>query len=123
MAAVGMLMLGAFIVFVIAYSFGETKDWTKPVSIISGAISAAVAGGVFTFIKFVGGVELGNALFYYPLGLAWGALCTNLRWVAGQNVKGTFAYLNIIATVVATVFIVLLLFSKDFRDLLPSLNG
>jgi hypothetical protein len=69
-AAVGMLMLGAFIGFVIAHSFSAIKEWKERTSIMSGAISGAGAGGVFIFIKTVGVAQLSDSLFYYPIGLA-----------------------------------------------------
>jgi hypothetical protein len=80
-----MFMLGAFIGYVVVYGLRQITDWNRPQNVFTAVISAAVAGGVFTFIQYLGGVDLGVGLFFYPLGLAYGALCTNLAWLTQPN--------------------------------------
>jgi uncharacterized membrane protein YeaQ/YmgE (transglycosylase-associated protein family) len=85
MAAIGMITLGAFIGWVIAYVLYRITDWGQPVNVLSGVISAAVAGTVFAFIKYLDeqGASAAEAIYYYPVGLAYGALVNGLGWVAG----------------------------------------
>ncbi|MHB8270462.1 hypothetical protein [Bradyrhizobium sp.] len=119
MVSLGMFALGAFIGFVIAYGLTKITDWTKPASVFSAIISAAVAGGVFTFIQYLGGTSIGTALFLYPVGLAYGALCSNLRWVTEQNINRFFALLHIAAFAAASVLLLAWFLYPPFRDLLP----
>jgi hypothetical protein len=119
MSWLGLLMLGAFVGFVVTYGLREVRDWSNPANVFSAVVSAAVSGGVFVFIQWLGGEKLGEALFMYPVGLAYGALCVNLRWVTGQNANGTIAYLHIFGFAVASILLALLLLSNDFRQLLP----
>jgi hypothetical protein len=78
-----------------------------------------VSGAVFTFIQFLGADKLGEALFLYPVGLAYGALCANLRWVTDPDADKSIAYLHIAAFAVASLLLALLLLSDRFRHLLP----
>jgi hypothetical protein len=116
----GMLMLGAFIGFIIAYGLQKITDWSQPGNVFSAIISAAVAGGIFTFIQFLGGEKLGTALFLYPVGLAYGALCNNLRWVTGPNINRTIASLHIAGFCIASILLLLLFLWPAFRSWLPS---
>jgi hypothetical protein len=120
MAWLGMFCLGAFIGFVITYGLTKTTNWENPGNVFTSAISAAVAGGIFTFIEFLGGTSLGSALFLYPVGLAYGALCANIRWVTGNNVNWWIAGLHIGAFAAASVALSLLFVWQWFRSLLPT---
>ena len=119
MSWLGLLMLGAFIGYVVTYGLRQVSDWSKPSNVFSAVISAAVSGGVFVFIQWLGGEKLGQALFMYPVGLAYGALCVNLRWVTGQNVNRVIANLHILGFAAASILLLLLLLSSEFRKLLP----
>jgi hypothetical protein len=119
MVSLGMFALGAFIGFVIAYGLTKITDWASPASVFSSVISAAVAGGVFTFIQYLGGQSIGTALFLYPVGLAYGALCSNLRWVVGPDINRSIAFLHIAAFAAASILLLLWFLYSPFRDLLP----
>src|ERR1700730_3168658 len=108
MAWLGMFCLGAFIGFVTTFGLIKITDWSRPGNVLTSVISAAVAGGVFTFIQYLGGASLGSALFLYPVGLAYGALCTNLRWVTDPNATKWVAGLHIAAFAAASVALLLL---------------
>jgi hypothetical protein len=119
MTSLGMFALGAFIGFVIAYGLTKITDWKNPASVFSAVISAAVAGGVFTFIQYLGGQSIGAALFLYPVGLAYGALCSNLRWVTEQNINPYIASLHVLAFAAASILLLVWFLYPPFRDLLP----
>lgn len=119
MAWLGMLMLGSFIGFILAYGLKQITDWKKPANVFSAVTSAAVSGAVFTFIQFLGAEKLGQALFLYPVGLAYGALCANLRWVTDKDADRTIVFLHIIGFVIASFLLGALLLSERFRLLLP----
>jgi hypothetical protein len=121
MAWLGLFCLGAFIGYVTTFGLHKITDWAKPGNVLTAVISAAVAGAVFTFIQFLGGSSLGTALYLYPVGLAYGALCTNLRWVTEPNATRWVAVLHVLAFTAASVALVLLFVAKWFRDLLPPL--
>jgi len=122
MAAIGMTALGAFIGWVIAYVLYRITNWGDPISVLSGVISAAVAGAVFTFIKYVDehGAPVAGAIYYYPVGLAYGAVCNGLGWVAG-SVDATLKWptillraFHILAVVLVSVLILILLFDPGY---------
>ncbi len=119
MAWLGMLMLGSFMGFIIAYGIKQITDWSKPANVFSAVTSAAVSGAIFTFIQYLGGKELGAAIFLYPVGLAYGALCANLRWVTEAGADRTIAFLHIASFAIASILLVLVLLSDRFRHLLP----
>ena len=116
----GMLTLGAFIGFIVTFGLQKITDWSNPGNVFSAVISAAVAGGVFTFIQFLGGDKLGVGLFVYPVGLAYGALCNNLRWVTDPNINKTIAFLHIVGFAIASILLLLLLLWPPLRGWLPS---
>ena len=107
MQSLGMLALGTFIGWVVSYGLLQVTNWANPGNVFSAVISAAVAGGVFTFIQFLGGPNLGTALFMYPLGLAYGALCAALIWV-GQE-RTLVMILHILGFTVASALLLALL--------------
>ncbi len=116
MQSLGMLALGTFIGCVVSYGLLQVTNWANPGNVFSAVISAAVAGGVFTFIQFLGGPSLGVALFMYPLGLAYGALCAALIWIGQERVP--IMILHILGFTVASALLLALLLSSDFRGLL-----
>ena len=116
----GMFTLGAFIGFIVAYGLQKITDWSNPGNVFSAIISAAVAGGVFTFIQFLGGEKLGTALFLYPVGLAYGALCNNLRWLTRPDINRSIATLHIVGFSVASILLLLLFLWPPFRAWLPT---
>ena len=61
---------------------------------------------------------LGDAIFYYPIGLGYGALCRNLEWVHDGKVTIVKA-LHLIAFGVATVLLLALMLRADVRSALP----
>ena len=117
MASLGMACLGAFIGWIVSYGLVRITDWSKPGNVLSGVISAAVAGGVFTFIQMLGGAELGEALFLYPLGLAYGAVLNSLGFL---HVDRPFLRnLHIVAITVASLATLAVLFTPALRERLP----
>jgi hypothetical protein len=116
MAGLGLTCLGAFIGYVITYALLQITDWSHPGNVLSSVISVAVAGAVFTFIQWLGGRSLGSALFMYPVGLAYGALCTNLRWVTLEQIGFNFASLHIVAFTIASLLLIALIVSPGFRQ-------
>jgi len=122
MAAIGMTALGAFIGWIIAYVLYRISNWGDPISVLTGVISAAVAGAVFTFIKYLDehGAPTAGAIYYYPVGLAYGAACNGLGWVAGSvdpNLRAPTFLLRIVhiaVVVLASVLILILLFRPDY---------
>jgi hypothetical protein len=120
MSSLGLLLLGAFIGTIVTYGLKHITDWTKPGAIFTAVISAAVAGGVYTFIQYLGGPKLGAALYFYPVGLAYGALCANMAWLTDRNsYKHPIAYLHILGFVVASILLLLLLLYPPIRSWLP----
>jgi hypothetical protein len=114
MASLSLLALGVFIGFVVVFGLHRVENWNDPGKIFSAAISAAVAAGVFAFIKLLGGKELGSALFFYPVGLLYGALCTNaawttdIKWEQVNLAKMILAILHLSAIAIATVLLFIL---------------
>jgi hypothetical protein len=124
MTALGMLTLGTFIGWITSYALIHVNDWARPGNVLSAVISAAVAGAVFTFIQYLGGTTLGNALFYYPVGLAYGALCNSLGYIAGYpNIaglpNGTLQALHILAFGMGSALLLALLLVPWIRGQLP----
>jgi hypothetical protein len=120
MAALGLFMLGAFIGFVVVYGLRAVTDWSNLGKVLTAVISAAVAGGVFTFIQRIGGSTLGDSLFYYPLGLAYGALCIQLTWIT-SSASGNNSYrnLHILGFAIASILVLALFLSPSLRSRLP----
>jgi hypothetical protein len=85
----GMCALGIFIGSVITYGLRKTEDWSNPGNVFSSVVGAAVAGAIFTFIKYLGGDTRPEAVALYPVGLAYGMLCINLRWLSEGAATGT----------------------------------
>jgi hypothetical protein len=124
MGHLGLLALGVFIGTLLCIAVRKTTSWSDAVKVIVAIVGAALSGTVFTFIEKMMGTSLGPALYMYPVGLAW-----SLLWLyadqAIDNVKATnsnqkiVGWLHISGMVLGTVLILLLLLSKQFRDLLP----
>jgi hypothetical protein len=83
MAGLGMLFLGAFIGWVIAYALYQVKDWKNPAHIFAAVTGAAVSGVVLVFIKYADPGPTG--LFFYPIGLAYGALLNCLGFYIADS--------------------------------------
>jgi hypothetical protein len=123
MIAVGMFALGGFIGFVITFCLLRIQDWKKSSAILSGAISAAIAGGLFTFIKMLetqSGGPIGPGIFYYPLGLAYGVLTTRLEWLGSQGGERWVRIGHAALWVAFTILLVVLFLSRSLRSLLPT---
>jgi hypothetical protein len=123
MIAVGMFALGGFIGFVISFCLLRIQDWRKGAAILSGALSAAIAGGLFTFIKMLetqSGGPIGNNIFYYPIGLAYGVVTTRLEWLGSQGGERWVRVGHVVLWIVFSVLIGLLFLSESFRSLLPA---
>jgi hypothetical protein len=123
MGALGLLMLGAFIGWVICYGLFQTTNWDNSGKLISAVIAAAVSGAVFSFITWV--QPNGEAVYWYPVGLAYGALCNALGYVAFHaypDAERPTRSTRIIAGVcigLASMLLLLLLLLSAFRNLLP----
>ncbi|MDG4904544.1 MULTISPECIES: hypothetical protein [unclassified Mesorhizobium] len=85
MDQIGMFCLGAVIASIIFYGITSATKWDNPLSLIGGAISAAVVGGVPLFIKMLDPTS--SNISFYPVGLAYGTLCVNLYWLKGQDLS------------------------------------
>jgi hypothetical protein len=117
MIALGLCATGIFVSFLIIWCLRRISPggWKNPLSILSGAIGLAFAGVVGYFIKEL---NPGAILGFYPVGLAYGAFCINATWaVETKDSKVSISYM--VALGVATVLLLLLLLSEDFRNLLP----
>lgn len=120
MVAVGMLMLGAFMGYVIAYGLRQVTEWNKPANVFAAVTSAALSGAVLAFMQFAGGEKLGQGLFFYPVGLGYGALLPHLEWLTkGEKITG-LGWLHIVAVAVATILLLMLLLWPWFRTLFPA---
>lgn len=118
MAALGMLSLGAFIGYIVTYGLLHVRDWGNPVATLNGILSATVAGGLFTLIERVGEHAIGDAIYFYPVGLGYGALCTNLRWMTREE-RPWLQGLHLFAFALASVALLTLMLSDWMRNLLP----
>lgn len=117
----GMCALGAFVGYVVTFGLVRITDWTKPANALAAVLSAAVGGIMFVFLQRIGSDA--GSLALYSLGLGYGALCTNLRWVTEQHASKTqivFATLHVAAFAGATILLLLLFLSPTFRALLPA---
>jgi hypothetical protein len=114
MKSLGMLALGSFIGWITSYGLIHITDWANPGNVLSAVISAAVAGGVFTFIQFLDGKEaLRNALFMYPLGLAYGALLNNFAYLRDEVL--VLQMLHVASVGLASLLLLGLIFSEPLR--------
>jgi hypothetical protein len=125
MDALGMLALGLFIGSVVTIGIQATRDWSNLAKVLSTIFSAALAGTVFTFIEFLGGSKLGNALFYYPvgllLGLMWGYARAALANVQAEHGNArTLGWLHLAGLFGCTLVVIALLFSPSLRGKLPN---
>jgi hypothetical protein len=127
MGALGLLMLGAFIGWVICYGLFQTTNWNSPAILINAVIAAAVSGAVFSFITWL--QPNGEAVYWYPVGLAYGALCNALGYVAfhaypdDQRPKTSTRFFAGFCILLASALLALLLLSSWFRGLLPEISG
>lgn len=114
MSYYGLLALGIFIGAVITISIQKNTNWKNTGSFIMTVIGAISTGGIFTLIEFLGGNELGDALFMYPIGLLLG-----LMWVfaksATDNIKSTqksawiLGVLHLIGIGIISIFVIIIL--------------
>lgn len=118
MAFVGTLTLGIFMGYVIVFGLLNVTDWKRPATIFSAVIAAATTGGIFSLLQQYAYTQIGDAIYFYPLGLAYGGLCTNLKFV-GYDDLNLPRGLHIAAFVFATGLLLLLIFSSTVRQFLP----
>lgn len=117
----GMLALGIFVGTIITVGVINTKDWTKIHGLLVTLLGAALSGAVFGFIEYLGGQSLGDALFNYPVGLLLGMMWAYV-WVAARHIREghrLLGWLHIAGVVIVTLLALLILFSPEFRGLLP----
>lgn len=121
MVALGMLILGSFVGFCCLYVLFKISDWQSPVAILTGLLSAAVGGGLFVLFDKAP-VSIGNAIYYYPVGLGYGALCAGIMWIGNDtsNERANIKYVHIAAFGVVSVLLLLILIAPWFRALLPT---
>ncbi|WP_445372051.1 hypothetical protein ACH518_04700 [Methylomonas sp. HW2-6] len=128
MKYVGLLALGIFVGTIIAICVQKTaSDFADLAKIITAILSAALSGVVFSFIEKFMKTPLGDALFMYPIGLAYsllfayaGTAMDNIKQDGGLQFLGC---LHVLAMAIGTLLVLLFLFSKRFRALLPEDNG
>jgi hypothetical protein len=124
MSYIGLLALGIFVGTLLCIAVRKTTNWSDAVKVVVALLGAALSGAVFTFIEWVTGGKLGSALYMYPVGLAWSLLFLYadeaVANVTSTNSKSrVVGWLHMSSMVLATVLVLLLLFSNDFRKLLP----
>lgn len=120
----GLLTLGVFIGSIISIAVNKNTNWSNIHSYIWSIIGSALSGAVFSFIQYLGGLTLGDALFMYPIGLLVG-----LMWVmnsnAVENLKSgnklikVFAVLQIVGVFIFSIIVLMILFLPGFKDILP----
>jgi len=123
MAAIGLLILGAFVGYIILHGLFKITDWKNPIATLNGVLSAAVAGGLFTLISHLAQSQAGDshvdrAIYFYPVGLGYGGLCRGLEWV-GQGNMSVVKVLHLIAFALASLMVLALIFYPPVRQLLP----
>jgi hypothetical protein len=74
--------------WVISYGIFHITNWDSPAAVFSAVTGAAESGGIFTFIQ-QSGVPTGYAIFFYPVGLAYGALCNGISHYVKNLTPGT----------------------------------
>lgn len=121
MASLGLLALGGFVGSIIFYGLYQATDWSSPVTLVSGCLSAAVSGVIFIFIKYLDVKKAdGSAIYFYPVGLAYGALCINLQWISRPDANFIWSSLHVGVFAIVTVALFFLFFFPQSRRLLPS---
>ena len=124
MAAVGMIFLGGFIGSVIGYAIRKIDDWSSLWKILGAIVATSITGSILEFIDFLGGETLGNARFFYPVGLILGFACL-FAGDALKNIQSShknariLGWLHILGLGILFFFIILILFSPPVRQLLP----
>ena len=102
MKTLGMLTLGIFIGWVVSYGLLQIHNWDRPANVYTAVISEAVSGGVFVFIQYLDKASsVGDALFMYPVGLAYGSLCNSLGSI-GYSAETPMVWLHIAAFFLAS---------------------
>lgn len=104
MATFAFLTLGLFIGLVVSYGLLHITDWTGWAAALSGAISAAVAGGIFAMLDVSAGKSGGDkdgARYAYPMGLLLGLLWVFIHYAHKHKtmyfIGGTTATLIVLA--------------------------
>ena len=121
MKSLGMLALGTFIGWITSYALVHISNWENPGNVLSAVISAAVAGGVFTFIQFIDRTAaLHDALFMYPLGLAYGALLNSFYVFPSEGL--VWQVLHVTAVFLASVLLLGLLTWEPLRRRIRGLD-
>jgi WD40 repeat protein len=124
MAHIAMLALGGFIGTIITVALMKTQNWSDSAKVVTALISSALSGVVFTFIEKVLGTSLGEAIFWYPVGLLIGLMCVYMEYAMGNIKSGkpilvTLGVAHIVGVVVIIGFVIALLLSPALRSLLP----
>ena len=118
MSALGMVTLGAFIGWVIAFGLDRMPKGTNPVVIFGSATSAAVAGVVLVFIQYAAPGSAG--IFFYPVGLAYGALCYTLStYIATTTPPNSNILLGKIVLAIASLAIVAIWIVSMIENWIP----
>ena len=125
MSHLGLLALGVFVGTLICVAVRKTTNWSDAVKVIIALLGAALSGIVFTFIETLLGTSLGSALFMYPIGLAWSMLWLNpeglIKRATSDNLnERIIGWLNIGGAAIATILVLLLVFSEKVRSMLPA---
>lgn len=121
---VGLLTLGIFVSTLVGIGVRRTTNWSDAGKVVGALLGAALSGSVFTFIQTAYGAPLGEAVFMYPVGLAYG-----LSWLFADEITRNISSdnrgrqiagcLHLLGIVLGTVFVLLLLVSPKFREGLP----
>ena len=126
MQYVGLLLLGIFVGTIIAIGVQNIKYGGANLSkFLASVFGAAFSGVVFGFIEKLMNTHLGDALFMYPIGLAYSLLFA-FAGTAMKNISETkldlkiLGWLHVGAMALGTLLVLLFLFSSGFRSLLPN---
>ena len=119
MVWVGLTCLGIFFGWIIGYGIKKISDWGNPGVVFSAVLATAVPASIFTILQTQSGVQLGNALYVYPAGLAYGLFCSNLGWVTQEHRANSFIVaLFIIGFIIATILLITVALVPGARHLL-----
>jgi hypothetical protein len=126
----GLCALGIFIGYIVTFGLRKItlEAWQNPSAVFSAILPAALGGGLFAFLDFLhkSNEHLGQAVYLYPVGLAYGAICANLIWLTTLNweekSKARLGYLFIFAFTVATLLLLAIFLYPPFREPLLALD-
>ncbi|MEO0344982.1 MAG: hypothetical protein AAF229_01885 [Pseudomonadota bacterium] len=89
----GMFTLGGFVGGLLTLGIDKQKTLTEYTKLITTVLGAAFSGVVMGFIGYLGKLQIGDAIFMYPVGLLL-ALLWFYSGVAMDNIRSDKDYLK-----------------------------